>query len=180
MTVDTYRPELWHDFFVMVGGGAAALAGLVFVAMSLNLDVIAKDATHRYRAIGTLTGFAAAFVICALVLMGGQNHQAIGIEWLIVSVIATVVHVNGYIRAIDTGKSSVGLPLIRLVVGTALYVAEILGAIMLTAGYIAGLFVAAVSLVGLLAYMITGAWLLLIGVYVIGVHTETKAQKHRA
>jgi hypothetical protein len=95
ITVDAYRPELWHDFFVMVGGGAAALAGLVFVAMSLNLDVIARDATHRYRAIGTLTGFTAAFVICALVLMGGQNYQAAGIEWLTVAVIATVIHVNG-------------------------------------------------------------------------------------
>jgi hypothetical protein len=32
-----YQPEQWHDLFVMVGGGAATLAGLVFVAMSLNL-----------------------------------------------------------------------------------------------------------------------------------------------
>ena len=39
--------------FVMVGGGAAALTGLVFVAMSLNLAMIAQDATHRFRAIGT-------------------------------------------------------------------------------------------------------------------------------
>jgi hypothetical protein len=28
----------------------------------------------RYRAIGTLTNFAGIFVVCALVLMGGQNH----------------------------------------------------------------------------------------------------------
>jgi len=52
MAVDIYRPEQWHDFFVMVGGGAAALTGLVFVALSLNLESIAKDATHRYRANG--------------------------------------------------------------------------------------------------------------------------------
>jgi hypothetical protein len=38
-------------------------------------------------------------------------------------------------------------------------------AIILTLGYVAGLYVAAVSLVGLLTFMITGAWLLLIGVY---------------
>ncbi len=53
---DIFRPEQWHDFFITVGGGAAALTGLVFVAMSLNVSVIARDATHRYRAIGTLTG----------------------------------------------------------------------------------------------------------------------------
>jgi hypothetical protein len=32
MAFDIYRPELWHDFFLMVGGGAAALTGLVFVS----------------------------------------------------------------------------------------------------------------------------------------------------
>ena len=57
--VDIYRPELWNDFFVMVGGAAAVLTGLVFVALSLHIDVIARDATHRYRAIGTLAGFSA-------------------------------------------------------------------------------------------------------------------------
>jgi hypothetical protein len=172
--VDIYRPDQWHDFFVMVGGGAAALTGLVFVAMSLNLDVIAKDATHRYRAIGTLTGFTAAFVICALVLMGGQNYQVVGIEWLTISSIATVIHVNGYVQAIKRGESSVGLRPNRLVVGTTLYIGEIIGAIILILGHIAGLYVAAVSLISLLAFMVTGAWLLLMGVYVERSEQHTK------
>jgi hypothetical protein len=54
--LNVYRHEEWHDFFVMVGGAAAALAGLVFVAMSLNLATIFQDPTHRFRAIGTLAG----------------------------------------------------------------------------------------------------------------------------
>jgi hypothetical protein len=61
--VTTYSPELWHDFFVMVGGAAAALSGLVFVALSINLTTIASDATHRYRAIGTLNGYVSAFAL---------------------------------------------------------------------------------------------------------------------
>jgi hypothetical protein len=151
-----------------LAGGAAALAGLVFVAMSLNLEGIVNDATHKYRAIGTLSGFSAAFVICSLALMGGQNYQAVGIEWLIVSAFATVIHVNGYIRATKIGKSSVGLQLNRLLFGTGLYIAEIIGAILFTLGYVAGLYVAAVSLVALLAYMISGAWLLLMSVHAKG------------
>jgi hypothetical protein len=31
-----YNASQWRDFFVMVGGGAAALTGLVFVAMTLS------------------------------------------------------------------------------------------------------------------------------------------------
>jgi hypothetical protein len=30
----------WNNFFVMVGGGAAALAGLIFVAMAINHQII--------------------------------------------------------------------------------------------------------------------------------------------
>jgi hypothetical protein len=52
LALDVYRPGQWHDFLVMVGGGAAALTGLVFVALSLNLNVVTQDATHRYRPSG--------------------------------------------------------------------------------------------------------------------------------
>jgi hypothetical protein len=49
LAADAYRPEQWRDFLVMVGGAAAALTGLVFVALSLNLGALMGDATHRYR-----------------------------------------------------------------------------------------------------------------------------------
>jgi len=81
MTIaDVYHPAIWSGFFQLVGTGAAALTGLVFVSMSLNLHVITQDATHRYRAIGTLTGLTAVFMICAFSIMGGQNHIAVGAE----------------------------------------------------------------------------------------------------
>lgn len=163
MTADFYRPDQWHDYFITVGGAAAALTGLVFVAMSLNLSVIAQDATHRFRAVGTLAGFTAIFVICGLGVMGGQDHRAIGLEWLIVSAVAAAVYVYGYIQAIRGGESSIGLRSFRLVGGTALHVVEIAGAALLLSGEIAGLYVAAISMVGLLAFMISGAWLLILG-----------------
>ncbi|MGA7911246.1 MAG: hypothetical protein WCC30_06830 [Candidatus Dormiibacterota bacterium] len=111
---DIYRPDQWHDYFITVGGASAALTGLVFVAMSLNPGVIAQDQTHRRRAVGTLAGFTAIFVICALGVMGGQDHRAIGLEWLTVSAVATVVYVYGYIQAIRFGGSSSGYDLIGL------------------------------------------------------------------
>jgi hypothetical protein len=161
---DIFRPEQWHDFFITVGGGAAALTGLVFVAMSLNVAVIAQDATHRHRAIGTLTGFSAAFVICSLAVMGGQDHRAVGIEWLIVTTVAGGVYIYGYVQALRVGGSAVGLGTTRLVFGTSCYVAEAVGAALLIARQIAGLYVAAVALILLLAFMISGAWLLIVGV----------------
>src|SRR5207249_6545945 len=162
--LDVFRPDRWHDFFITVGGGAAALTGLVFVAMSLKVTMIAQDPTHRYRAIGTLTGFTAAFVVCSLAVMGGQDHRAVGIEWLVVATVAGAVYVYGYVQAIRVGESSVGLRMTRLVGGTGCYVAEAVGAAVLIAGQIAGLYVAAVAMFVLLAFMISGAWLLIVGV----------------
>lgn len=56
------NPEQWTNFFVLVGSGSTALAGLVFVAITINLRGVAEEATHRYRAINMLTGFSSAFI----------------------------------------------------------------------------------------------------------------------
>jgi modulator of FtsH protease len=161
---DVYHPEQWHDFFIMVGGAAAVLTGLVFVALSLDLRTIVSDATHRYRAIGTLTNFAAVFVLCALVLMGGQGHVAVGAEWLVVALVAGAIYVYGYLAAFKGDGARDTLSVARTVVGTGLFLAQAVGALVLMAGSDVGLYVAAVAMVLLTAYSVTGAWLLLAGV----------------
>ena len=72
-----YDLSLWHDYFVMVGAGAAALTGLVFVAMTLHLEDIVHHPVHRHRARTILTGLTAVFIRCGLVLMGNQPRQAV-------------------------------------------------------------------------------------------------------
>ena len=68
--------DQWNNYFLMVGGGAAALAGLIFVAMSINLGVVVQDTTHRNRAINMLSGFTAVFMACSLALLGKQSPEA--------------------------------------------------------------------------------------------------------
>ena len=157
--------DQWQNFFVMVGGGAAALAGLVFIAMSINLSIITQDATHKNRAIATLTGFTAVFMVCGFALIGNQNYQWVGVEWLVVSIVPTVTYVRVYIRARKVGISSVGLSIGRFIVGTTCYVAQIVGSVLVIAGHVAGLYVASVAMVLSFAFFISGAWLLIVGVY---------------
>jgi modulator of FtsH protease len=161
IAADVFVPGQWHDFFLLVGTGAVTLTGLVFVAMSLNLKEIAADATHRYRAINTLTGLTLVFMRCALVLMGAQNHRSIGAELFVVAGISAAVFVKGYSRAV---RMSDGLRLSRIVGGTLLHAAEMIGAAVFFFGYLAGLYVAAIAIVATTCYMITAAWLLVVGV----------------
>ena len=37
-----YQPEQWHDMFVAMAGAVAALTGLIFVAVSINLERVLK------------------------------------------------------------------------------------------------------------------------------------------
>jgi hypothetical protein len=153
----------WNEFFHMVGDGAAALAGLVFLAMSENVGEIIQDTTHRNRAIGTLAGFVAIFVICGLALIGGQSLRALGIEWLIVSTVTEGIYIRGVFESKKDG-TPLALNFARIFTGSALHAMQIVGSIILIFNKIAGLYIAALAMVMTLAYLISGVWLLLIGV----------------
>jgi hypothetical protein len=165
MIADIYHPEIWTNFFLLVGGGAAALTGLIFVSMSLNLRVITQDANHRYRAICNLTGLTHVFMICALTTMASQGHVAIGAEWLVFAGVAEAVYLYGYTQARKAGQSSIGLSFKRLILGTACYAAEMIGAIMLISGSITGIYIASIAMVINVAFFISGAWLIMVGVH---------------
>jgi len=156
-----YQPALWHDYFAVVGTGAAALTGLVFVAMTLHLDEITRDPVHRHRARTILTGLTAVFIRCALVLMGGQNGQAIAIEIIGVLVVVEVILYNSIRQAIRSADNGV---LWRTIGSFACLVLEQIGAVILFAGNAAGLYVVGLGMMSSFIFMVTGAWLLLVGV----------------
>ena len=157
--------DQWSNFFVMVGSGAAALAGLIFVAMSINPGIIIGNATHKNRAINMLSGFSAVFMACGFELIANQDLEALGFEWLFLWLVATAIFINGYVTAIRSAMSSIGLTLPRLAGGTMCYVAEIIAAIFLIRGDSAGLYIAAIAIIVLFGFLISGAWLLMIGIY---------------
>jgi hypothetical protein len=73
------------------------------------------------------------------------------------------VFVTGYTRAIRTGN---GLTVSRIVGGSLLHMAEMIGAAVFFFGYLSGLYIAAVAMVTNTCYMITAAWLLVVGALV--------------
>ena len=163
MATDIYKPDEWHDFFLLVGTGAAALTGLVFVAVSINLKAVAGHPVHSYRAITLVGGFAAVFIRCALVLMGGQNHVAVGVELLIVCVLLLAISLTNYLRSSRAGRGLPRASLYRSIGGESCYLVEIVGAVVLISGSIVGLYVAAVSMVVGFYFLFSGSWLLLAG-----------------
>src|ERR1700744_4914364 len=149
----------------MVGSGGAAFAGLIFVAMSINHEIIFRNTTHKNRAINMLTGFTAIFMASSMALIGNQYLGMLGFEWLVLWLIATGIFIRGYVVAIRSGMSSIGLNAPRLAGGTICYLAEVIGALFLILGYNLGLYIAAIGMIVLFAFLISGAWLLMVGIY---------------
>jgi hypothetical protein len=156
-----YDASVWRDYFVMVGGGAAALTGLVFVAMTLHLDVIVHHPVHRHRARTILAGLTAVFLRCGLVLMGGQTRWAVALELIGVLIVVEVIlyrSTRDAFQAADTGV------LLRAVGSFACLLTEQAGAVALFLGATWGLYVVGLGMMASFVFMVSGAWLLLVGV----------------
>ncbi len=156
-----YDPSVWRDYFVMVGGGAAALTGLVFVAMTLHLDDIVHHPVHRHRARTILTGLTAVFLRCGLVLMGGQTRQAVAVELIVVLIAVEVILYRSTRDAFQAADTRV---LLRALGSFACLLTEQAGAALLFLGAIWGLYVVGLGMMASFVFMVSGAWLLLVGV----------------
>jgi hypothetical protein len=154
----------WHDYFVMVGGGAAALTGLVFVAMSLHLSDIASDPAHRHRARTILTAVTTVFIRCGLVLMGGQSDHAVGAEIFVVILgVESVVFRSLRETIRGTGGDRYEVRSRTLGYGVCLLI-EQAGAAILFFGHTWGLYAVGAGMMASILFIVSGAWLLLVGV----------------
>lgn len=75
-----YDPSQWSDLFVATAGATAALAGLLFVAVSINLDRILAETGLADRALETVMMLLGALVVSIIGLIPGQSDGAVGFE----------------------------------------------------------------------------------------------------
>ncbi len=80
-----YDPSEWTDLFVATAGASAALAGLVFVAVSINLERILAFRGLPERALETLLFLVSVLLVSVVALVPGQSHVALGLELLFVA-----------------------------------------------------------------------------------------------
>ena len=82
--------EQWATFATVAGGAAAGLTGLLFVAVSIRLDVIGPSQELRNRAAQVLSLFVTVLFISIALAVPGQAYGALGAELIVISAIAAV------------------------------------------------------------------------------------------
>ena len=80
--MSAYDVSEWTDFFVAGAGASAALAGLVFVAVSINVDRILRLEGLPDRALATVMLLLSVVLISLVGLIPGQSRIALAAELL--------------------------------------------------------------------------------------------------
>lgn len=80
--------EHWDTFAVIVGGAAAALLGLLFVAISIRLNIVEASRELRSRAAQTMVLFGTVLVVAILLGVPGQPLIVFGAELIAVALLS--------------------------------------------------------------------------------------------
>ena len=153
----------WHDFFVSSAGAAAALAGLIFVGISISLSKILNTPSLPNRAFIALTLLLTILVVSLMRLIPHQSLHIFGLVSLLVSVICWVIVAILDIRIFKTRE-----PQFKLLYSLTMLLNQIaatpylIGAILLLNGLECGMIWIAVSIIFSFIKAVLDAWVLLI------------------
>jgi hypothetical protein len=161
--VTAYDPSEWHDLFVAAAGASAALLGLLFVAVSINIERILKYEGLPGRALEAMLLLTLVLIVSIAGLVPGQSHLALGLELLLVSaVVAAIVLRQPIVVADAGGREPVCWKLTRWAVRLAGLVPIAIAGLSLAVEAGGGLYWLATGIVLAIVAAIAGAWVLLV------------------
>ena len=124
----------WSDFFVAELGASAGLAGLLFVAVSINLGQILKYPHLPTRALEALAGLLCVLVISTFALVPGQTSLVHGLEMGGTGLLTWGIQTVALIRTRKSGYET----FIRYFFNQVPPLPFVVGGILLTLGYSSG------------------------------------------
>ena len=162
---NAYQPELWHDFFVVLGSSSAALIGLLFIATSLHLGEIVNDPILRSRAFNNTLYLLMAFVSALLVLIP-QPMPILGAELIAINLLGLWPEFR-FVYAFFKNKKDYhrgGGAIHRAITFIVSFLLGIAGGAALIGHLNWGIYLVAASCVIVLGRVVLSAWAIMVGV----------------
>jgi hypothetical protein len=153
-----YQPELWHEVYVVIGTGAAALAGLVIVAASVRADLIMSTQHLRMRARNNTLSMISIVGGSILVLLP-QDATLLGIELIVFNLAWALL--PGSVIVYELRKPT-GLSLRLPMLALSFYLLAAFGGVSLIARWGGGLYLTTAAYFGYLLVAVLNAYLLLL------------------
>jgi hypothetical protein len=151
----------WGNFFVAEAGAAAALAGLLFVAVSINLSRILAFPQLPGRAAESLISILSVLIVASCGLIPGQGLRALGIEAVASGLIVLMAASSLQFRA-RKNRHPQDKPVMRAATAQLPAVPFLLGGALLLGGSANGIYWLAAGALASLGGGVFNAWVLLI------------------
>jgi hypothetical protein len=152
----------WTDFFIAEVGATSALAGLIIVAISINVRQILSIGHLPGRAREALTLLFSALIICSLALIPDQGVRLLGDEILVVEFIVLLNAVISQIRSLSIKPQQVSWFVSRAIALLLTCVPIVIGGFQLASGNAGGLYWVAPGILAAIVVSAVNTWVLLI------------------
>lgn len=154
--------ESWEEFAVVTGAAAAALTGLLFVAVSIRLEVIAASTDLRNRAAQTLTLFVAITMVAIVFAIPGQPSWLFGGELALLAASGGITLFLLDRRARRHRSEQAVARLLDVLSPNLLTMTLIgIGGLLTAMGFESGLYLQVPAVIAALIGGVVGAWLLM-------------------
>ena len=153
----------WQGFFGAQVGAMAALLGLLFVGLSLNLGRIVAASTLVVRAQITLGLLVMQFVVASIMLIPDQGPRAVAVELILVGGLLWVAGSLGILRILHGAPAgTTALVWLNLALFQVATVPYLVGAVLLLTGGPGALHAVAFGMIMCFVKAAFDAWVLLV------------------
>jgi len=92
--------ERWHDYYLMVGTAAATLLGLLFVALSFNIDILLHDQRAHLMDLArqTFHVFITALIVALIALMPDLPDRIRGVDLAVIGTLLFMPTLRNLLR----------------------------------------------------------------------------------
>ncbi len=156
--------EGWTEFFVAAAGAAAALAGLIIVAMSVSIDALVKIPGMTSRAATAIAMLVAVTVISLAGLIPGQGEIAFGIEVIVLALLGLVFALQSLwvLMQHSEGGRQVLESVIKAGVGILPFAAFAIGGVFVLSAAPVGIILIALGSILAFIVAVIDAWVMLV------------------
>jgi hypothetical protein len=155
---------MWSNFFVAAAGASAALAGLVIVAVSVNISSILKHFHLPARAAAAI-GSLILIVVCSMAALIPQPMRAFGAEVLVFGIACWWLEFRSLRKSLAASaqyKRPRSESVSEILTSQLQVLPFLVGAILLLTGHPGGMYWIAAGTIAIFIFSVLNAWVLLV------------------